>query len=74
LTAEVAGAPPDLSDLPGVHDLRVDGVRVQCEVDTTSLDVVLRRLTDAGVIDLSATPPTLEELFLRHYQGGEDSA
>ncbi len=74
LTAEVAGAPPDLSDLPGVHDLRVDGARVQCEVDTTSLDVVLRRLTDAGVIDLSATPPTLEELFLRHYQGGEDSA
>jgi len=74
LTAEVAGAPPDLSDLPGVHDLRVDGVRVQCEVDTTSLDVVLRRLTDAGVIDLSATPPTLEELFLRHYQGGENSA
>ncbi len=74
LTAQVAGAPPDLSDLPGVHDLRVDGARVQCEVDTTSLDVVLRRLTDAGVVDLSATPPTLEELFLRHYQGAEDSA
>jgi ABC-2 type transport system ATP-binding protein len=73
LTAELAGVPPDLSDLPGVHDLRVDGARVRCEVDTASLDVVLRRLTDAGVVDLSATPPTLEELFLRHYQGSDSA-
>jgi ABC-2 type transport system ATP-binding protein len=71
LRAELSTTPPDLSAIPGVHDLRVDGTHVQCEVDTASLDSVLRRLTDVGLVDLSATPPTLEELFLRHYQGGE---
>jgi ABC-2 type transport system ATP-binding protein len=74
VNAELAGAPPDLSDLPGVHDLAVDGVRVRCEVDTASLDAVLRRLTDVGLVGLTTAPPTLEELFLRHYQGGEDTA
>jgi len=34
----------------------------------TVLDAVLRSLTDSGVRSLTSTPPTLEELFLRHYQ------
>ena len=32
------------------------------------LDAVLRRSPPAGVRSLTSTPPTLEELFLRHYQ------
>ena len=35
------------------------------------LDAVLRRLTALGVRDLESRPPTLEELFLRHYQVSE---
>jgi ABC-2 type transport system ATP-binding protein len=38
---------------------------------------VLRRLTDVGVRSLTSQPPTLEELFLRHYEtdlAGETSA
>lgn len=38
------------------------------DVETPSLDKVLRRLTDVGVRSLTSQPPTLEELFLRHYQ------
>ncbi|SDL38799.1 ABC transporter ATP-binding protein [Nonomuraea jiangxiensis] len=61
-------APPDgLAGLSGVHDLRADGGRVRFDVDTTALDAVLRRLTDFGVRALVSRPPTLEELFLRHY-------
>jgi ABC-2 type transport system ATP-binding protein len=71
LRAELAGSPPDLTDLPGVHDLRVDGTRLRCEVDTVALDAVLQRLTTVGLISLASAPPTLEELFLRHYQNGE---
>jgi ABC-2 type transport system ATP-binding protein len=74
LTAELAGTPPDLSDLPGVHDVRVEDSLVRCEVDTVSLDVVLRRFTDVGLLNLTSAPPTLEELFLRHYQGDEETA
>jgi ABC-2 type transport system ATP-binding protein len=73
LTAELAGTPPDLSDLAGVHDVRIEGNRVQCEADTAALDTVLRRLTDVGLRNLTSSPPTLEELFLRHYQSDEET-
>jgi ABC-2 type transport system ATP-binding protein len=68
ITAELATPPDGLAQLPGVHDLQVDGSRVRCEVDTMALDGVLRHLTAAGVRSLTSQPPTLEELFLRHYQ------
>ena len=67
--AELAQPPDGLTDLPGVHDLEVDGVRVSCQVDTAQLDTLLQHLTKAGVKTLVSQPPTLEELFLRHYEG-----
>jgi ABC-2 type transport system ATP-binding protein len=67
IDAELAGPPPDLAGLPGVHDLDVTGDRVRCQVDSDALDEVLRRLTAAGVRSLVSQPPTLEELFLMHY-------
>ncbi|CAL9455175.1 ABC transporter ATP-binding protein [Streptomyces sp. enrichment culture] len=66
--AELAAPPNGLGALPGVHDLRVDGTRVRLQVDTDRLDAVLRSLTEAGVRSLTSAPPTLEELFLRHYE------
>jgi ABC-2 type transport system ATP-binding protein len=68
ITAELARPPSGLADLPGVHDLQIDGTRVRCQVDTTELDAVLRHLAAAGVHSLVSQPPTLEELFLRHYE------
>ncbi|MEV5443550.1 MULTISPECIES: ABC transporter ATP-binding protein [unclassified Streptomyces] len=66
--AELAAPPDGLAQLPGVHDVRVDGSRVRLQVDTDRLDGVLRCLTGAGVRSLTSAPPTLEELFLRHYE------
>jgi len=61
-------APPDgLAALPGVHGLRIDGRRATFDVDTPQLDAVLAHLTQLGVRSLTSRPPTLEELFLRHY-------
>ncbi|HEU5158626.1 MAG TPA: ABC transporter ATP-binding protein [Streptosporangiaceae bacterium] len=68
IQAELAAPPRGLAELSGVHDLDVEGVRVRCEVDTDMLDAVLKRLTEAGVRSLTSQPPTLEELFLRHYE------
>ncbi len=69
IAAELASPPDGLDQLPGVHDLDVEGNRVRCEVDTERLDGLLRRLSAAGVRSLTSQPPTLEELFLRHYTG-----
>jgi ABC-2 type transport system ATP-binding protein len=68
IAADLAGPPNGLGAMPGVHDLHVDGTRVRCEVDTDKLDGFLRQLTAVGVRSLTSQPPTLEELFLRHYQ------
>ena len=75
IAAELAGPPDGLGRLPGVHDLDVEGNRVRCEVDTEQLDGLLRQLTAIGVRSLTSQPPTLEELFLRHYAAdGEPTA
>jgi ABC-2 type transport system ATP-binding protein len=68
-TAEPIGT---LSDLPGVHDVSTDHTRAHFSVDTGELNRVLERLVEFDVRSLTSSPPTLEELFLRHY--GEDIA
>jgi ABC-2 type transport system ATP-binding protein len=68
IKSELASPPDGLDGLPGVHDLQVDGTRVHCQVDPAALDELLRHLTAAGVRSLVSQPPTLEEVFLRHYQ------
>jgi ABC-2 type transport system ATP-binding protein len=68
IQADLAGPPSGLADLPGVHNLHIDGTRVRFHVDTNALDAALRHLTGVGVRSLISQPPTLEELFLRHYQ------
>jgi polyether ionophore transport system ATP-binding protein len=74
ISAELAASPAGLSGLPGVHDLDVQGTRVRCQVDSGSLGAVLASLTQAGVRSLVSQPPTLEELFLRHYTQDDPSA
>jgi ABC-2 type transport system ATP-binding protein len=69
IQADLAGPPDGLADLPGLHDLRADGDRVVFDVDTEGLDEALRMLVKIGVRSLVSQPPTLEELFLRQYQG-----
>jgi len=68
VTAELAASPDGLANLAGVHNLEVDGTRVRFQVDSPCLDEALWRLTAVGVRSLTSQPPTLEELFLRHYQ------
>ncbi|QNE17939.1 ABC transporter ATP-binding protein [Kribbella qitaiheensis] len=68
IQAELESPPPSLDRLPGVHSLDVEGNRVRCEVDTAQLDGLMKELAGAGIKSLVAQPPTLEELFLRHYE------
>jgi ABC-2 type transport system ATP-binding protein len=68
IQAELAAPPDGLAALPGVHNLQAQDGRVRFDVDNEALDAALRRLTSVGVRSLTSQPPTLEELFLRHYQ------
>jgi ABC-2 type transport system ATP-binding protein len=68
IEAELERVPEGLERLPSVHGYELRGTRVRLEVDTARLQPVLEHLTAAGVRSLESRPPTLEELFLRHYE------
>jgi len=69
----VTHRPVNLEGLNGIHDLAVKADNdLRLDVDTEHLHAVLGRIHDAGVRSLLAHPPTLEQLFMRHY--GEDIA
>ncbi|HSJ34101.1 MAG TPA: ABC transporter ATP-binding protein [Acidimicrobiia bacterium] len=67
MTVETDGATDSLAALEGVHDLeRIDGL-VRFHVDGDHVDAVVRALAPLGVRTLTAHPPTLEQLLMRHY-------
>jgi ABC-2 type transport system ATP-binding protein len=67
VTVETERVPTALHQATGVHDLEIDGTIARLQVDPDHLDGVLRLLTEHGVRALTSSPPTLRELFLRHY-------
>ncbi|NKY59184.1 ABC transporter ATP-binding protein [Nocardia flavorosea] len=67
IDAETQRPVTGLDELSGVHDLIADGTRVRFQVDTVDLGAVMHHLTPFGIRTLTSQPPTLEELFLRHY-------
>jgi ABC-2 type transport system ATP-binding protein len=67
IKAEMIGDPGDLRRIKGVEDVSIDGNTLRAQVDSESLGEFIRALGDAGVRSLVSQPPTLEELFLRHY-------
>jgi ABC-2 type transport system ATP-binding protein len=71
ISAELNADPAALAGMAGVHDLRLHDHRVDFEVDSDRLAEVVQRLAPLGVRSLVSHPPTLEELFMRHYQDGE---
>ncbi|MFB4268902.1 ABC transporter ATP-binding protein [Nonomuraea sp. GTA35] len=57
-----------LDHLDGVHGLEAHGTEVSFRVDSGRAGEALTRLTAYGLLDITARPATLEELFLRHYR------
>ncbi|MGP5033782.1 ABC transporter ATP-binding protein [Brachybacterium alimentarium] len=70
VAATFEGDPSQLERTEGVHDLVRDGSRVRFDVDDASVHDVLPVLTALEARSLTITPPSLEDLFLRHY--GDD--
>ena len=59
--------------MSGVHDLVREGSRLHFSADTAHLPEIMRALGEHDIESLTATPPTLEQLLLRHY-GKEDGS
>ena len=67
VNARLARTPAELDTLPGVHSLQVTLQGVSAQVDDTAMDAFISKIAEFGVLALESHPPTLEDLFLRHY-------
>jgi len=70
IKADMINNPGRIDHLPGVSDISFDGRMLTARVESESLGAVIKALGDAGVRSLVSQPPTLEDLFLRHYDSG----
>jgi ABC-2 type transport system ATP-binding protein len=71
VVAETREDPGSVARLQGVHDFRQHERRIEVDVESSALPRLLEELSRLGVTSLVSNPPTLEELFLRHYEDGE---
>jgi ABC-2 type transport system ATP-binding protein len=72
--AVLQAAPPDLSQIPGLHDLDVQGDTVSCRVADEDLQGLLTALSSVGVRSLESTPASLEDVFLSAYRDADTGA
>lgn len=81
--AEIDRVPEALQAMEGVHSLRIEaainpassvasgGYQVSCEVDAAALTGAMAALVSGELRALQCHPPTLEDLFMRHYSEHE---
>jgi ABC-2 type transport system ATP-binding protein len=72
VAASTSADPAPLAATAGVHDLVAEPGRIRFDVDDAAVHDVLAVLTGMDAHSLTITPPSLEDLFLRHY--GDDLA
>jgi ABC-2 type transport system ATP-binding protein len=70
---EALGDLSGLSTVPGVHDLVVKPGEAEFHLDNTHTPQVMSYLARQGATRLVSAPPTLEELFMSHYELQGDS-
>lgn len=69
VTVRTRGDGQALQQVPYVHDFTSQDGQVKFSVDRDDLDFTMEHLTDLGIEELTVTPASLEDMFLREYQG-----
>lgn len=57
-----------LNEVKGVHEIEETDQGLTFQVDTEELDETIRYISQFGIVKLESAPPTLEDLFMRHYE------
>jgi polyether ionophore transport system ATP-binding protein len=58
-----------LQGIPYVHDFTSQDGSARFTVDRADMDFTMEHLIDLGIEELTVTPASLEDMFLREYQG-----
>jgi len=67
MNIETQSEPEGLERIVGVYDLSRTGRGLTFQVDSGVVGAVVEHLAKFGVKKLESAPPTLEDLFMRHY-------
>jgi len=67
---DFAGEPPELSRVPGIHNVERNGSTLHVEV-AGSPGALLAALAGTHVLAVRTREPSLEEIFLHHYDGAD---
>lgn len=67
ITAETEQPAESLAEKAGVHNFRAENGQVHFDIDTDQLGEIIQEVSALGVRNLVSRPPTLEQLFMRHY-------
>jgi len=68
VTARTHRDPSVVSRWPGVHDLDLHDGQIRFTVGRDVLEPTMVHLAQLGLVDLTVTPASLEDLFLREYR------
>jgi len=69
ITVRTRGDSRTLQQPPYVHDFATEDGQTRFSVDRADLDQTMDQLTELGIVELSVEPASLEDMFLREYQG-----
>lgn len=67
VNVETSASAVGLKNLKGVHDVFREGLKYHFSVDSDVINKVMELLLPLGIKSLTVEPPSLEELFMRHY-------
>lgn len=70
ISVETSKSAVRMENLPGIHDVSRDGLKYRFSVDSNAITKVMELLLPLEIKSLTVEPPSLEELFMRHY--GDD--
>lgn len=69
VTLATEGDVAEMAGINGVFDFKQKGNQATFSVDNQYLDDILLKASKLGVKKFESVPPTLEDLFMRHYEG-----
>lgn len=69
---ETKQAVTELATIKGVYNIKMQEQVLSFQTDTDALDTVIKHLSQFGIVKLESAPPTLEDLFIRHYEGNTE--
>ncbi|MBM6615521.1 ABC transporter ATP-binding protein [Desemzia sp. RIT804] len=69
ITVETKKELTGLKGMKGVHDVYQQEMGWEFQIDTEYMAEIIEYISQFGVIKLESNAPTLEDLFMRHYEG-----